>query len=126
MRKNFNQKGYSLITLLVFMIIGLIITSAGAILIYHTNIAASDIELSEKALTIAESGIENAAIRLIRDPNYLGEDLTIGSGVATIIVTGNTEKTVTSIGRVGNFQRKVEALINNGQKLEIIQWKEKY
>ena len=78
--------------------------------------ASSKFALGEDAYAIAESGAENAIIRLIRNPNYAGETLTVGNGSATITVSGSSTKTIVSEGVRGNFRRKVQVVggyVNN-------------
>lgn len=49
-------------------------------------------------------------LRLLRDPDYSGETLTVGDGTATITVTGTTTKTITSEGDYNGFKRKIEVV----------------
>ncbi|MDP2585656.1 MAG: pilus assembly PilX N-terminal domain-containing protein [Candidatus Levybacteria bacterium] len=101
------EKGQALITLLFFVLISLTITSGAIIIIITNSTSASKLAEGTQAYYAAESGVENALLRLLRDPNYTGETLTIGSTTAVITVTGANPKTVVSIGQNGNFKRKV-------------------
>jgi hypothetical protein len=103
------QKGQALITLLFFVLISLTITSAAIIIIITNSLSASKFMEGDLSYYAAESGIENALLRLLRDPNYAGEALTVGDATALITVSGNNPKTVVSIGRNGNFRRRVSA-----------------
>jgi hypothetical protein len=111
--KNFQfsiqECGQALITLLFFVLISLTITSAAIIIIITNSLSASKFMEGDLSYYAAESGIENALLRLLRDPNYTGETLTIGDATALITVSGNNPKTVVSIGQNGNFKRKVSA-----------------
>ena len=110
------QKGQTLVMLLILMTTGIIITSAAVILIIVNSQAASKFSLGEDAYAIAESGAENAILRLIRNPSYTGETLTVGNGSATITVTGSSTKTIISEGVRGDFRRKVQVVggyVNN-------------
>ena len=80
------------------------------------------------ASQVAESGMENALLLLLRNPNYVGETLTVGTGTATITVTGNsTTKTITSIGRINNYLQTVEVIVTyNNTIMTITSWEEKY
>jgi hypothetical protein len=101
------KSGQTLIILLVFMMVSIIVTTT-AITLAISGVQASGRQvLSSQALDIAESGIENALIKLLRDPSYTGETLTVGDGIATIVVTGSGDNTITSIGRYGNFERTI-------------------
>ena len=121
------EKGQALITLLFFVLISLTITS-GAIVIMITNSAsASNLQGGAVAYYAAESGVENALLRLLRDPTYAGEILTVGDGTATanVVVSGSNTKTVVSIGQNGNFRRTVQAQMNyNNGYYTFSNWKE--
>lgn len=106
------QGGQALITLLFFVLISLTITTGAIIIIIANSISVSRFQEGTLAYYAAESGVENALLRLLRDPNYAGETLTIGSGTAVITVTGVNPKTVVVIGQNGNFKRTIQAQIN--------------
>lgn len=103
------KKGQALIFLLVIVAIGIITTSA----IFTLSIVSSQSALSftngEVALQLAKSGVENAIIRLIRDPSYTGEVMNMTGGTVTISVVGNTAKTIRSKSIVGKSVRILEA-----------------
>jgi len=110
------ERGQALVTLLFFVLISLTITSAAIIIIITNSISVSKLEDGALAYYTAESGVENALLRLLRDPNYTGETLTIEGVTTTITVSGSNPKTVTSVGQSGNFKRKVSVQMtyNNG------------
>jgi hypothetical protein len=102
------QSGQTLVALLVFMATALIITT-GAVAVTIANLqSASEYSRGEQALQVAESGADNALLRLTRDPSYAGETLTVGTGTATITVSGSPSYTITSVGRVGDFRRTIQ------------------
>ena len=103
------EKGQALITLLFFVLFSLTITTGAIIIIIANSISASKSAEGTLAYYAAESGVENALLRILRDPNYTGETLTIGTGTAVITVTGANPKTVVSVGQNGNFKRTVQA-----------------
>lgn len=103
------EKGQALITLLFFVLISLTITTGAIIIIIANSISVSKSQEGTLAYYVAESGVENALLRLLRDPNYTGETLTIGTGTAVITVTGANPKTVVVVGQNGNFKRTVQA-----------------
>ncbi len=107
-------RGQALITLLFFVLISLTITSGAIIIIITNSTSASRFQEGNLAYYAAESGVENALLRLLRDPNYVGETLAIGQGTAVITVTGTNPKIVESVGQNGNFKRKVQAQMTYG------------
>jgi hypothetical protein len=103
------KPGQTLVVLMIFMTMAITVTSMAVVLIINNTQAASRIEQGLIAYNIAESGMENALMRLLRNPSYTGETLTINSGTATITVTGSDPMTVLSIGRWNNFTRRIQA-----------------
>lgn len=119
------KKGQALISLIFFVVIAMIITSTAVAVSIANSISVSKLHSGTEALYIAESGIEEAVLRLIRDPNYSGGTVTVGSGTATITITGETTKIITSEGRDGNFIRKIRATADyNDNIVSILTWTE--
>ena len=123
------KPGQTLVILLVFMAIAVTVTAAAVVMMIVGSTSASQYERSQSAYTAAESGAENALLRLLRDPNYLiageTETLTIGSATATIAVTGTDPKTITSTGVSTGFTRQVKVIVGytNGI-LTVTSWSE--
>jgi hypothetical protein len=119
------EKGQALITLLFFVLISLTITTSAIIIVMSNSITVSKFEQGTTAYYSAESGIENALLRILRDPNYAGETLNIGETTVVVTVTAGNPQTVTSVSQNGNFKRTVSAQIsyNNGY-YTISNWKE--
>lgn len=109
MKLNFCKKpGQVLVALLVFMAVGLIITSAAVAILIATSQATLRFYLGEEVYAAAESGVENAILRLERDPSYSGEQsMIVGRGSAAITVSGDEVKTIESEATIGNFRRKI-------------------
>jgi hypothetical protein len=107
-----SQKGYLAVTLLVFVVVSVVIATAAIGMSIANLQAVSAYEQSAEALLVAQSGIENALIRLLRDPSYTGETLTVGTGTATITVTGTNPQTVISKGVLGTKQRTLRAIVD--------------
>ncbi|CAN5209201.1 hypothetical protein BH09PAT2_BH09PAT2_05200 [soil metagenome] len=117
-----DQSGQTLVTLLVFIVVATAVTSTAVAVLINTTRSSSIIAQSITASHIADSGAENALLRLLRDPNYIGETLTVGSGIATITVTGTTAKTITSIGKIGNFQKTVQVVVTYNNNMTVSSW----
>jgi len=105
------KRGQTLVILLVFITVSIIIASAAATLNIVNSTAVSKVEIAESAYNIAESGLENALLRLLRDTSYPGETLTVDAGTATITVTGTNPYTVTSRGEIEGFIRVIQAVV---------------
>lgn len=132
MIKNSNNKyqhqgGQALVTLLIFTAMAITITTTGAVLLITNLRGTTSTVASYDAYMVAESGVENALMQLLRNPNYSGETLTINNGTATITVEGDNPKIVTAVGRAHGFQRTVEAQVNDTLgMLEVLNWQEVY
>lgn len=123
----FFKKGQTLVTLLIFMVIGITITTAAVMMAITNSQNVTKFQEGMIAFQVAESGAENAIIRLLRDPNYTGETLTVGTGTAVITVTGTTTKTITSSGTNGSYLRKVQIVVGYvNNVLTISSWQEVY
>lgn len=121
-----NKKGQVALTLLIFTIIASMIVSAAILILSANTTNTSQFQQSTIAYYAAETGIENAVLRLLRNPNYQGEELTIDpNSKAKVSITGSDIKTIISEGSAGNFTRKIETVINyTNNILTIVSWKE--
>jgi hypothetical protein len=124
-KKYYYQKGQTLVLLLIFMVVAIMITTASVAMIV-TNIKATDkVAQSATTIDVAESGAENAVIKLLRDPIYGGETLNIGGGQAVITITGTNPKTIISKGTLNNFTRTVQVIVDmTNNILTVTSWKE--
>jgi hypothetical protein len=118
------NKGQTVIMLMVFMVVAVTITTAAVVLTIINSRNASRLEQGEAALSLAHSGGENAMMRLLRDPSYTGETLSLGDGSVTTTVSGSNPKTVLSVGRFGNFSRTVQIVATGSGFLTVSSWKE--
>ena len=121
----YNTSGQALVILLVYMVIAMITTSMAVALVIINATSTSHVEQGDMALNTAESGAENALIRLIRTPNYTGETLTVGGGSATVTVSGSSDKTILSEGVIGGYERNVQVVVRFlGGVMTILSWQE--
>lgn len=117
---NARQHGSSIITILVFMVvISTVVTTSVAIALNNaraTNIATQGLQ----AEMVAQSGAENALLRLLRDPNYTGEILSMDDGTATISVVSNT---ITSVGKTTTAEHTTQVdFTYNDNILTVTSW----
>lgn len=103
-------KGQAMVTLLSFTAIGITVITAIAVMIYANLQSSISFQQGVLADEAAEAGVENALLRLLRNPSYTGETLQIGNGTAVILVTGTGPYTITSTGTYRNFQKKIEVV----------------
>lgn len=121
-----NQQGNALITVIFFAAISIIISTTATVIMAVNMLSQTKVQRGVVALSIAESGAENAVLRLLRDPSYTGEnDLPIGEGEADITVTGTNPKIIHSTGSIQGFQRSIEVQLgDSGGILTVESWKE--
>jgi len=121
------NRGVALITLLFFSVMALMITTTAVAIISTGSIATANVEQEEVAYYTAESGIENALLRLLRDPNYTGESLLINGGTTTIQIDGSNPYTITSTSTIGNIKHTIEVGVNySNNVLSITSWEQLY
>lgn len=121
----FNQGGQTMIILLTYMIIAIIVTTASIALILNSSSGTDKVYQSTNALDIAESGAETAMIKLLRNPVYSGETLSVGGGQAEVTVAGSNPKTIISIGTLNNFKRTIQVVVDTSNNtLTTTSWKE--
>jgi type II secretory pathway component PulK len=122
-----DNKGSALITLLIFVATGIIIIGgAVAVSVINTQ-GTSKFSQGEIGLHIAEGGIEDSLIKVLRDPSYTAtnDTLTVGDGTATINITGTTSKTVTVSGKVYGLVRKIQVTGDfTSDQFNITDWQE--
>ncbi len=121
--------GTVLITLLIVVVVALVITSAGTSLIITNFQNTSQYQQGVSALKLAESGLENAVLRILRNPDYTGEALTIDGNPVMIVVTGENPKQVTVEASVNSYSRRIQAQVELDPAegvWSVTSWKESY
>lgn len=133
MRKKIgNQKGQALITMIFISSIGMTIVLAAAVFILQNMKATSQVEQGTVAYYAAESGAQEALLRLIRDPSYTGtaqnQPLVIMVGeipVTVVIQADSVSGIITSVATYSNSIRKIQLqTVYNNNVREITSWKE--
>lgn len=119
------QKGQTLVTVLIFVIIAITLTTGAIAMTVVNSQTASSFDRSNQAYGVAESGAENGVLQLLRNPGYTGETFLVGDDSATINVSGSNPYTIVSSGRSGGFVRKIEVTADyTGGVLTVLTWKE--
>lgn len=119
------NKGQALVFLLFLVTLSVTITSAAIVTMIANSYSTNIYTQGNNAKTVAESGVENAILKLLRDPSYNGESIVVGEGTAVITVTGIDQKTIVSEGSYFGNKRKVEVIVQIADDILTIQsWKE--
>jgi hypothetical protein len=117
-----SQKGQAVLSLLFFMTISISVVTAVVVMVLNSAIGASSLEQGSMAYYAAETGAENALLRLLRDPSYRGEILDVENGEVTIQVIGNT---IVSTATIANSTRTIQVdTVYNNNTLSVTSWRE--
>ncbi len=114
------ESGQTMVALLSFMAMAITLTTAATMVTLANAMSSSKYTLGQDALNVAEAGADNALLRLARDPTYTGETLTVGTGTATITVSGTTTKTITSVGLSSGFRRTIVVTASQSATTNVI------
>lgn len=118
------SSGQALVILLAFMATAMTLTVAATIVTLVNTRTTSTFVLGQDALSLAESGADNAMLRLLREPSYAGETMNMNGGTVTITVSGSTTRTITARASVGGAIRTVEVTAaSSDDALTITSWK---
>ena len=129
MIKTNKQQALALITVLIFGALAMIVIIFGITLMVIQTDSSRQFFTAQKSLSLAESAMENALLRLLRNPNYSGEILTFPEGTARIVVSDDgTNKLVTvtaSTGQILDSVRIIQVvLIEEDGRLVVQSWRE--
>ena len=126
-----SQQGQSLISLLFFMVIGITVIAAATIILTTDILSASTQEQSTMSYYAAESGVEDALLRTLRNPTLTTTyTLTTADGTASVVITnaisgGTITDTIVSTGTSGSTTRKIQVVTGyiSGQRT-VTSWSE--
>lgn len=120
-----SESGYMLTALLVFLVVIIVVTTTSVLVSVSSLRSETYFDFGSEALAAADSGAENAILRLLRDPTYLGETLQVGNTDVIITVVGSAPQVVTVVADSGSFERTVEVRLQRVDgMLQVTSWKE--
>lgn len=105
------QKGQALIMVILIGIIALIAVVSAATLVVSELKKNTAVSFGVSQYQITYGALENALMRLLRDPNYTGETVTLGSSTCVITVSGSSPKAVEARCSNGTYSRKIGATV---------------
>lgn len=117
------KKGQTLASLIIVVAISIIIISSILGMVISNNLATAGIQQAALVRNAAESGMENALLRLLRDPTYAGETLpALINGYTTVVtVSGSdTERTIESVASSLAYRRKITVRITYNENVMVI------
>lgn len=123
--KHSTQTGSALLAIIVISAIATTIFTAASSSLLGQLIQSNTSTNSSKSYLLAESGIEDAVLNLLRNPDYTGGTLTLDSNDITIEVTGTNPKTITATVVFNNTKRTLEiTALYSENNLQITSWRE--
>lgn len=103
----------------------LAVTIAAIFILATNSSSTTDLQNGTDVKEIAESGAENALLKLERDTSYTGETYTEGNATVTTVVTGSNIKIATTSAVGNNSTKKVEVTVDYSNNiLTVLSWKE--
>jgi type II secretory pathway component PulK len=125
-----SKYGQAMIAILLVVALALIFITTTAVIYTSEADFSFNTRKSNEVYYNGEAALENAIIRIIRNPNYLGETLTLDDGSAIISVSigpSPTQKTINikSISNSHKFIRNIQAIIDtNNHVVSLVSWRE--
>ncbi|HXK52877.1 hypothetical protein H6804_02080 [Candidatus Nomurabacteria bacterium] len=119
------QAGSIMITVLVFSVVAITVLSGAVVVSVINTQGTSDYSQAERLLAISEAGVENAALLMLRDPSYSGNNLSVGNDTVTISVSGTNPLTIESVVQNTDFTRRIQSVMERvGGVLNVTSWDE--
>lgn len=110
--KPFRSSGQAMLPVLIIMLTVLVLGTASLQLgLGGLMISRASFE-GERVLAAAEGALENGLLRLLRQPNYLGESLQVGGLECTIEVAGASPKIISGVCQNETSRRGLRAEVS--------------
>ena len=125
--KRKSEAGQTLVSLLVFSVVALAVTTTAISVTINTSQATQAVENRVYIQHAAQSGIENALLMLLRDPTYGGETITIDDVTIVTTIVGSDPYTITATADNTRFSHTEEAVVTyTNNILTISSWASSY
>ena len=125
--KRKSEVGQTLVSLLVFSVVALAVTTTSISVTINTSQATQAVENRVYIQHAAQSGIENALLMLLRDPTYGGETITIDDVTIVTTIIGSDPYTITATADNTRFSHTEEAVVTyTNNILTISSWASSY
>lgn len=118
------EAGQALLTMLIFMTIGIMVLSAATIVLVTNIFGSVTAEQGLTAYYAAESGAEDGLLHVLRDPSVSGTlpSYAVGDARASVTITNGT---IVSVGTYGKAVRTVRIKTTNTNGIvSVTSWKE--
>jgi len=121
------KSGQAMVMVLLISVLLISVTTMAVGMVVTNALSTSREESGQHALEIAESGVQEGILRVLRDPSVTlgGLVLTVDAGSATVDITGSGTKIITSVGVFSDYERTVQAQVHlDAGQLVIDSWSE--
>ncbi len=117
------QPGNILVIVLVMMVVGITIATMSLALVITTTQSMGGAMEADRMRTAAEGAIENAILKVLRNPSYSGETMTIDGIPITLTVTQGAQTTVMATAVKGTHRQRYQVVLQrtNGV-LGVVSW----
>jgi hypothetical protein len=127
MMKNKKQSGQAMLAVVGLLSVGLLMASTNVMIGIIQHDQTLYFQQSNQGRQLVEAGVEEAIIRLLREPDYQGGQLVIDGKDVKIEVLEGDQSDKVIIASVNYFgkEKKVQAEINQSSgRLEIESWED--
>lgn len=126
-KHSLDSRGMALVVVIIFAAVAMLVITAAISMGILSSMSSRQMLQGQHALLLAESGAENALLRLLRNPTYTGETLTMNGGTATIVVSGTNPKIINVEGKSGSIVRQIEVGVSDTSGvMNVDSWQEKF
>lgn len=120
-----NKSGHMLVSLLIFIVVALVVLVSSIGVVISNSRASLISSRGNQVYAAAEAGIENAILKILRDPSYTGEVFVVDGSAVTITVDGTSPRVITSTAVDGTYVRRIRAEVSrSGGILSVSNWRE--
>lgn len=119
------KPGHILVVILVLMVVGITIVAMSLALVISTTQSLGGAMTADRVHAAAEGGIENAILKLLRDPTYTGEEMIVDDLPVTLAVTRGTQTVIVATAESGAFTQRYRVVLERiSGVLTIISWQQ--
>lgn len=119
------QPGNILVVVLVLMVVGITIVSMSLALVITTSQSMGGAMESDRMRAAVEGGIENAILKLLRNPSYAGESMVIDGVAVVVTVTQGAQTTIIATATSGEYKQRYRVLLERiSGVLTVVSWQQ--
>lgn len=110
---------------LVLMVVGIAIVSMSLALVITTSQSMGGAMESGRIRAVVESGVENAILKLLRNPSYAGESMVVDEVTVVVTVTQGAQTTIIATATSGEYRQRYQVLLERiSGVLTVVSWQQ--